>query len=79
MARKTYKVVKTVKIDGVEHQANEEVELEPGQAEGLLGTFVEEKTTAAPSPAPSQPSVKGATTPASSPTGAKSGKNTDGL
>ena len=43
MTKKVYTVLKTVKVNGVERQAEEEVSLEPGQAEKLLGVFVEEK------------------------------------
>lgn len=72
MTKKQYTVVKTVKTDGVELGAGEDVSLEPGQAEGLLGTFVEEKSSA-PTPKPALPG--GAAAPAS----AKGGKATDGL
>lgn len=56
MTKKTYTVLKTVKVNKVERQAEEEVSLEPGQAEKLLGVFVEEKSTStkgdAPAPVP---------------------------
>jgi hypothetical protein len=52
MTKKSYTVVKTVKFEGVELGVGEDVALEPGQADALLGTFVEEKV-AAPSKAAS--------------------------
>lgn len=45
MTKKQYTVLKSVKRDGVELKAGDDIDLEPGQAERLLGTFVEEKTT----------------------------------
>jgi len=45
MTKKTFTVIKTLKVDGVELVAGDDVSLEPGQAQALLGTFVEEKAT----------------------------------
>lgn len=58
MTKKTYTVLKAIKSDGVEHVEGDDISLEPGQAQALLGTFVEEKAPskithhAAPPPAP---------------------------
>lgn len=43
MTKKVYTVLKTVKVGKVELGEGQDVSLEPGQAEKLLGTFVEEK------------------------------------
>jgi hypothetical protein len=43
MTKKTFTVFKAVKLDGVELAPGEDIALEPGQAERLMGTFVEEK------------------------------------
>lgn len=71
MTKKQYTVLKSVKRDGVEFNAGEDVDLEPGQAERLLGTFVEEKA----------PMTQKANAAASSHgvSGNKGGKGTDGL
>lgn len=45
MTKKAYTVLKSVKVDGEEKVQGDEVALEPGQADKLLGVFVEEKTT----------------------------------
>lgn len=73
MTKKQYTVLKTVKTDGVEIGAGEDVSLEPGQAQALLGTFVEEKAASAPTPKPALPAA------AAPPASVKGGKATDGL
>lgn len=40
-ATKEYTVLKTVKMNGVEHGPGETVDIEPGRAAKLLGLFVE--------------------------------------
>lgn len=45
MTKKTYTVLKAaLRMDGVDYSEGDDVALEPGQAQKLLGTFVEEKT-----------------------------------
>ncbi len=70
MTKKVFTVIKAVKVDGVELSPGDDVSLEPGQAEALLGTFVEEKSTPK-TVIPAAPAV--ATAPL------KGGKATDGL
>jgi hypothetical protein len=48
MTKKVFTVTKSVKVDGVELVTGDDVSLEPGQAESLLGTFVEEKGSSKP-------------------------------
>jgi hypothetical protein len=67
MTKKVYTVLKTVKVGKVELAAGEDVSLEPGQAEKLLGTFVEEKGASA---------TKGDASAAPAP---KASKTSDGL
>lgn len=48
MTKKVFTVTKSVKVDGVELVTGDDVSLEPGQVEALLGTFVEEKSASKP-------------------------------
>lgn len=60
MTKKTYTVLKAVKLGGVELTEGDDISLEPGQAQALLGTFVEEKapSKAVPAAVPAPPGGK---------------------
>lgn len=66
MATKEFEVLKTVKVDGIEHGPGSVVKLEDHQAQRLSPVFVSEYVKPAADPAPA-PATK------------KSGKGGDGL